>query len=247
MRSKMLVGVACTAVILAAVLEAPHHMPQASIARCRRAYSPTYMCVTVLRSTAAAPSQQLLRVLGLARFEPVVGGEPGEPPEKLLEKFPCAELQRAAPCALPSFRAHAGRNCFNSRPSGAALRPAWLEDGRGPGGREWDWEAKIGVYLDSVPVTQYRWQRAPIWASLFHQPWAKLKLTLPNSDGGSSELEASHDDVGCGMCKPRREAEGSRENGGEANGRSRKGCYAPSLRQREGKGRSERGDTGRRW
>ena len=31
----------------------------------------------------------------------------------------------------------------------------------------------------------FRWTRAAAWASLWHKPWAKLKLTLGNEDGSA--------------------------------------------------------------
>ena len=139
--------------------------------------------------------------------------------EPEVEYFACSELLRSLPCVLPTRREHAGRNCFNKRPKGTLLRPASASGGAGPGGREWDWEPKVGEYIDTYgpeeeealltftvgagePGQQpgdsaYRWTRVPVWASLWHKPWAKVKLMLGNEDGGSSELEATRSSLGC--------------------------------------------------
>lgn len=190
----------CIGVVLVgvAVFELPHHLPRASLLPCRKAeLTDPGLCV-------ASPLPTSL--LQLAQ---------GVEPE--LEYFTCSELQRSLPCTLPNRREHAGRNCFNKRPKGTLLRPVSASGGSGPGGREWDWQPKVGEYIDgdaedgedqltfSVVGGEtgqrpgektYRWIRVPTWASLWHKPWAKVKLMMGNEDGGSSELEVKRSSVG---------------------------------------------------
>jgi hypothetical protein len=180
----ILLRCAALTVGLATIFELPHHMPKARVEAC--AGGDGALCVSVVASGGV---MQAVRD----------GVEQSGEQTVELEQFPCAELSRVVGCTLPSRRAHAGRNCFNSRPAGDSLRPAWLEGGGGPGNREWDWQAGVGVYLDAHPATKYRWRQAPLWASLWsvlslwvapcftqsrvarrHKPWSKVKLTLEN-------------------------------------------------------------------
>ena len=101
------------AAVLAAVFELPHHISKAVIVPCRKAgpalEATAGLCVVSPLAAAASQNKALLAALQ------------GEPPE--LERFPCSELRRDLPCSIPTRREHAGRNCFNRRPKGDALRP----------------------------------------------------------------------------------------------------------------------------
>ena len=198
---------AVAVLVLAAIFELPHHMPRAQLVSCRMAgVADPGLCVA--SPLPAASSWGWLPQVLLHDEEPE------------LEYFACSELHRSLPCALPTRHEHAGRNCFNKRPKNSLLRLASAEGGSGPGGRDWEWQPKVGEYIDGDAEDQeaqltftmstaasehgqqpgdsaYRWQRAPAWASMWHKPWAKVKLTLGNEDGGSSEMEATHSAVGC--------------------------------------------------
>ena len=196
------VYLAVAVLLVAGVFELPHHFPRARLIPCRKAdVADPGLCVAT-----PLPGVSLLQY-ALQDSEPEV------------EYFACSELLRSLPCVLPTRHEHAGRNCFNKRPKGTLLRPASASGGAGPGGREWDWEPKVGEYIDAhgpeeeealltftvgagEPGQQpgdsaYRWTRVPVWASLWHKPWAKVKLMLGNEDGGSSELEATRSSLGC--------------------------------------------------
>lgn len=192
---------AFVALLLAAVFELPHHFPRARLVSCRKVDVPDAgLCVASPRTTGS-----------LLQFFAQQGVEPE------LEHFACSELHRSLPCALPSQREHAGRNCFNKRPRGTLLRPVSASGGSGPGGRQWDWQPKVGEYIDGNAEEQeaqltftmgsseqaeysgkdaFRWTRVPVWASLWHKPWAKIKLMLRNEDGGSSEMEVTRSSLG---------------------------------------------------
>ena len=84
----------------------------------------------------------------------------------------CRALRRElVRCGVPSRELHGGRNCFNQFPPPGALEP------RG-GARYRDGAGRV-------------WHRAPLWASVFHRPWALAKFTSElDARGGTSELEA---------------------------------------------------------
>ena len=198
--------VAVVVLLVAAIFELPHHFPRARLIPCRKVdVADPGLCV-------ASPLPVSLLQYALQDREPEV------------EYFACSELLRSLPCVPPTRREHAGRNCFNKRPKGSLLRPVSASGGSGPGGREWDWQPKVGEYIDGhaedeeaqltftvgagEPGQQpgdstYRWTRVPVWASLWHKPWAKVKLMMGNEDGGSSELEATRSSLGCVLpCGP---------------------------------------------
>lgn len=180
-------SVAVAVLLAAAVFELPHHLPKARLTPCAKlGLRDTGTCVT----TDSQPSN----ATHLGRLLRLLAGSNGRDQEA----FPCDELARAVPCAFPSRAAHAGRNCFNKRPQGL-LRPASAEGGSGPGGREWGWEPAVGEYVTEggPPALRsdeegHRWTRASFLMSLWHKPWAKIKLVLGNSDGGEhGRLHAS--------------------------------------------------------
>jgi hypothetical protein len=200
-----------TVLLLGLVFELPHHMPRARLLPCRKVNAAgghpddPGLCVA-----SPQPPTSLPRFV----IEMYAQQDEGQ-----LEYFACSELLRSLPCTLPTRREHAGRNCFNKRPKGSLLRPVSALGGSGPGGREWDWQPKVGEYIDgsaeqdeaqltftmgagAEPGQQpgdgaFSWTRVPVWASLWHKPWAKVKLMLGNEDGGSSEMEVSRSSLGC--------------------------------------------------
>lgn len=201
-----------TVLVMGLVFELPHHMPRAHLLPCRKIEAANGHLNAASGLCVASPQPPT----SLLQFISEMYAQQDLEPE--LEYFACSELLRSLPCTLPTRREHIGRNCFNRRPKGELLLPVSAQGGSGPGGREWDWQPKVGEYIDSSGDEEeaqltfsvgtsdepgqeqrdsFRWTRVPAWASLWHKPWAKLKLMLGNEDGGSSEMEVLRSSLGC--------------------------------------------------